>query len=229
MGLKIPINYNCCCDKELIDKIVTPPYNEEAAVFLIYNRYDPLLRKIYFNVYENFSWYEDCQDDLFDYLKGKNADWHKLRTFEWKSQFSTWLRIIARNRFLAIKPYFLGKIRNPIYIDDDGYDGCHVELPDNTDGINEEREYQEKRILLLEAISLLKDKDEKFVVLKRLQGYKSKDIAVLMKKSWDKHQLKKQDSKGNLIIPSVGYVDVKYQRAKKNLKQLIDKLKEQDI
>ena len=45
-----------------------------------------------------------------------------------------------------------------------------------------------------------------------------------MKKSWAKHGIKKYDNKGNVVIPTSGYVDVRNQRAKENLKEIIVKL-----
>lgn len=44
--------------------------------------------------------------------------------------------------------------------------------------------------MLLEAIGMLKDPDQKFVILKRLQGYNSKEIAELLTKAWEKHGVK---------------------------------------
>ena len=222
MGLKFQNNYAELNDKEIVNKIINKPYNEEAAAYLIYNRYDPLLHKLYREIYVNDpSWYEDCLGDLFDYLKGKEQDWHKLRTIEWRSKFGPWLSRTARNRFIEIKPYLIGKIENPLSIDDTDGDKAPVQLPDYGE---EEYERLEQKILLLEAIGMLSDSDQRFVILKRLQGYNSKEIAELLKKSWAKHGIKKYDNKGNLVIPTSGYVDVRTQRAKENLKEIIVKL-----
>lgn len=222
MELIFKKRYEKLSDKEVVNKIITPPYNEEAAAYLIYNRYHPLLHKIYRKIYDNDpSWYEDCQGDLFDFLKGKDLNWQKLRSFEWRSHFSAWIGRTANNRFLEIKPYLIGKIPNPISIDDDDNENGPVQLPD---GGVEDYETLQRKILLMEAIGMLKDPDQKFVILKRLQGYNSTEIAILMKKSWDKHGIKKYDNKGNLVVPSPGYVDVRTQRAKENLKEIIVKL-----
>lgn len=222
MGLVFLYNYSDLDDKEIVNKIITKPYNEEAAAYLLYNRYDPLLHKLYRDVFDkDSSWYEDCLGDLFDFLKGKDKDWNKLRTFEWRCKFGPWLSRTARHRFLEIKPYLIGKIINPISIDDTDGDKTLVQLPDNG---GEEYERIQKKILLMEAIGQLKDPDQKFVILKRLQGYNSKEIAELMKKSWAKHGIKKYDNKGNVVIPTPGYVDVRNQRAKENLKEIIVKL-----
>lgn len=222
MGLVFLNNYAELNDKEIVNKIINKPYNEEAAAYLIYNRYDPLLHKLYREIYDKDpSWYEDCRGDLFGFLKGKERDWNKLRTFQWRSKFGAWLSSTARHRFIEIKPYLIGKIENPLSIDDTDGDKAPVQLPENG---GEEYERLERKILLMEAVGMLKDPDQKFVILKRLQGYNSKEIAELMKKSWAKHGIKKYDNKGNLVVPTSGYVDVRTQRAKENLKEIIVKL-----
>ena len=222
MGLVFLNNYAELNDKEIVNKIINKPYNEEAAAYLIYNRYDPLLHKLYREIYDKDpSWYEDCLGDLFGFLKGKERDWNKLRTFQWRSKFGAWLSSTARHRFIEIKHYLIGKIENPLSIDDTDGDKAPVQLPENG---GEEYERLERKILLMEAVGMLKDPDQKFVILKRLQGYNSKEIAELMKKSWAKHGIKKYDNKGNLVVPTSGYVDVRTQRAKENLKEIIVKL-----
>ena len=222
MGLVFLNNYAELNDKEIVNKIINKPYNEEAAAYLIYNRYDPLLHKLYREIYDKDpSWYEDCLGDLFGFLKGKERDWNKLRTFQWRSKFGAWLSSTARHRFIEIKPYLIGKIENILSIDDTDGDKTPVQLPENG---GEEYERLERKILLMEAVGMLKDPDQKFVILKRLQGYNSKEIAELMKKSWAKHGIKKYDNKGNLVVPTSGYVDVRTQRAKENLKEIIVKL-----
>lgn len=222
MGLVFLNNYAELNDKEIVNKIISKPYNEEAAAYLIYNRYDPLLHKLYWNIFDKDpSWYEDCLGDLFEFLKGKNRDWNKLRTFEWRSKFGPWLSSTARHRFIEIKPYLIGKITNTLSIDDNDGDKTPVQLPDQGE---EEYERLEHKILLMEAIGMLKDPDQKFVILKRLQGYNSKEIAELMKNSWTKHGKKKYNNKKQLVIPDAAYVDVRTQRAKENLKKIIVEL-----
>ena len=43
MRLVFKQNYSKMDDKEIVNQIITKPYDEEAAAYLIYNRYDPLL------------------------------------------------------------------------------------------------------------------------------------------------------------------------------------------
>ena len=41
MEFKSQTHYKGASDEELVRLILTPPHNEEAAVFLLYNRYGP--------------------------------------------------------------------------------------------------------------------------------------------------------------------------------------------
>lgn len=209
-------------DREIVDRIITFPYDDEAAAYLIQVRYAPLLKSIYRKVFDNdLSWYEDCLQDFFIFLKGKDLSWSKFRTFEWKSKLGTWLGRIAYNRFLERKPFLIGNPENTIFIDDDEKDGRVIQLPDRGE---QEYEKTEMNILLMEAISLLEDPDQKFVVLKRLQGYNSKEIAQLMQKRWEKHGIVKYNYKNQRVTPDAAYVDVRMQRAKDNLGSILKTL-----
>ena len=75
----------------------------------------------------------------------------------------------------------------------------------------------------MEAIHLLKDPDQKFVIKKTLQGYNSTEIAELLTKQWKVDNIKKYNNNGELVIPSAAYVDVRRQRAKAALKEIITK------
>ena len=128
---------------------------------------------------------------------------------------------MARNRFLEIKPYLIGKIEKPLSIDDNENGKKPVVLPDE---YQEDYERRERKVILLEAIGLLTDIDQKFVILKTLQGYNSAEIADLLTQKWRKEGITKYDNKGNLVTPTPGYVDVRRQRAKENLKRIIVEL-----
>lgn len=215
--------YAKCSDEEIVSSIVDTPHDEEAAAYLIYNRYSPLLRNIYRKVFDNDTfWYGDCLNDLYLFLKGKDLEWNKLKTFEWKSKLSTWLSKIAYNRFLEIKPTLIGKIKNPICVYDDSSSKLPLQFSDDGE---QDHERREKDILLLEAVSLLEDPDQKFIILKRLQGYNSKEIALLLQKRWEKHGVVKYNNKKHIVVPDAAYVDVRAKRAKEILKTIITKLR----
>ena len=165
--------------------------------------------------------YEDCIQDLFIYLKGKDLNWNKFRTFEWKSSLGAWVDRIAFNRFRERKQFLIGKPEKTIYIDDDHKNGIKVLLQDMGE---QEYEKHEMHVLLMEAVGMLKDPDQKFVVIKRLQGYNSKDIALLLQKRWEKHNIVKYNNKKQMVVPDAAYVDVRMQRAKDNLEIILKKV-----
>lgn len=205
--------YGKLSDKDIIDKIIAVPPNDEAAAYLLYYRYTPKFMKICRYIYGSLVVMDDCVDDLYVYLRGNEFDWAKLRTFEGRSQFSTWLGRTAYRRFLQIKPRLIGKIENTVSID-------------NAEGLlaNFEKESYERKmqkVMLMEAIGQLKDAGQKFVILKTLEGYESSEIAELMKKKWQSEGIVKHNNKGEIVVPSAQYVDVLRQRAKKELKQII--------
>lgn len=218
-------NYEDYSDRELVELAIQPPTgkkpNEEGVAFLLNNRYDPLLHKLYLEIYgKQHDLYGDCLNDLFIYLKSGEPVWRKLISFEWRSSFGTWLGATARHRFVDIKPSLIGKCPNSFSIDGESEDNP-VQLSDN--GV-EEYEYKERKVILMEALSLLKDADQKFVIIKRLQGYNSKEIAVLLQKRWAKHGIVKYNNKKQIVVPDAAYVDVRTQRAKENLQKIINKL-----
>lgn len=223
MELHFRKKYKDYSDEEIVGSIVGLPHDEEAAAYLINSRYAPLLRNVYRKVFENdTSWYGDCLNDLYLFLQGNDLGWSKLETFEWKSRFGTWLSKTAYNRFLEIKPKLIGKIKGTISIDDNYDNKSPVQLPDEG---GQDYERKERNILLLEAVSMLKDPDQKFVILKRLQGYNSKEIAQLMQKRWEKHGIVKYNNKKQIVVPDAAYIDVRTQRAKDNLEIILKKLK----
>lgn len=214
--------YTGLSDKELVHRIINIPHDEEAAAYLIHTRYAPLLKSIYRSLFNNDqSLYGDCVQDLFIYLKGKDLDWNKFRTIEWKSNLGAWLNTTAYNRFRERKRYLIGKPEKYIYIDDDNEHWEKLQLPDMG---KEEYEKKEQRLLLMEAIGMLKDPDQKFVVLKRLQGYNSKEIALLMQKRWKKYGIVKYNNKKLEVVPNASYIDVRMQRAKDNLAIILKQL-----
>ena len=226
-------NYEDYTDRELVELAIQPPIgkkpNEEGVAFLLYNRYDPLLHKLHLEIYgKQDDLYGDCLNDLFIYLKSGEPVWRKLINLEWRSSFGTWLGVTARHRFVEIKPILIGKCPNTLSIDGDtstalstGKDRNPVQLPDN--GV-EDYDEKERKVILMEAISLLKDADQKFVMIKRLQGYNSKEIAILLQKRWAKHGIVKYNNKKQIVVPDAAYVDVRTQRAKENLQKIINKL-----
>ena len=228
MVFQYRINYNNLSDKQLVDKILADPHNEEAAVYMLHNLYSPLLHSVYNMTLQKLGvkairgndWFEDCVDELFIHLRSKEGDWHTLSTFEWRSTFGGWLKGVAENKFKEVLPKLIDNKKKKVSLDNDDNGKPIIQLPD---GGEEDYERRQRKVMLMESIGLLKDEDQKFVILKRLQGYNSKEIAVLLQKRWQKHGIKKYNSKNELVIPDAAYVDVRTQRAKEKLKEIIVK------
>ena len=211
MNLPLDGKYANLSDREIIDSIITKPHNEEAAVYLLYERYTPKFKKLCFDIYGTCEVYYDCVDDLFIFLKGNNLNWDKLRSFEWRSKFSTWIGKTASRRFLEIKPLLIGKFGDTLSMDE--CTSCEKD--------EESYERRMRKVMLMEAIMQLEDEDQKFVILKTLEGYDSSEIAQLMSVKWNNEGIVRYDNKGNAVVPSAGYVDVRRQRAKAELKRIL--------
>lgn len=124
MILEFQHNFESYTDRELVELVTQPPKNkrpnEEGVAFLLYKRYDPLLHKLYVEIYgKQHDLYGDCLNDLFSYLKRGEPVWRKLINLEWRSSFGTWLGVTARHRFVEIKPYLIGKSPDSLSIDGD--------------------------------------------------------------------------------------------------------------
>ena len=206
-------------DKEIVEKILSIPHDEEAAAYLLYTRYYLLLLKIYNGLTSDDTCFDDCVQDLYIHLRGNDNTWHNLASFEWRSTFGYWLGEVAWKKFQKVLPKLIEKKGHKTSIDNSNPDKPSLQIP----GENGEEaiERRERKVMLMEAIGQLKDDDQRFVILKRLQGYSSREIAILLQLKWQKHGIVKYNRDNELIVPNIGYVDVHVQRAKKELKKLL--------
>lgn len=208
-------NYEELSDKEIIFLVTDEEkHDEEAATYLLWDRYSPLLHKLFFDIIREMEWYDYTIESLFIYLRGEDGTWHKLSTFEGRSSFGTWLKRIAYNHFLDVRAELIEKHEDALSIDDDDSDRPSIQISDP------DIERNRRKAMLMEAIAQLQDPDQKFVVLKRLEGHDSCEIAELMQKMWDKHGIVRIHN-GKRVIPTAGYVDVRMQRAKEELKRIL--------
>ena len=215
MELHYRLDYSTLSDKQIVEKILATPPDEEAAFFLLHNRYAPLLHNLYKFFTQEETWFDDCVDDLYMHLRGKDCTWNTLARFEWRSSFGYWLKGVAFHRFRDIMPKLIGKSGLVVSIDDDNPEKPKVQIPDGGEDVYERLL---RKVMLLEAIRTLKDDDQRFVILKRLEGYKSKEIATMLQERWQKHGIKKYNSEDKLVVPDADYVNVHVQRAKQMLR-----------
>lgn len=226
MELRKQIDYTELTDKQLVELILALPHNEEAAAYLLHDRYHPLLHNIYRSLTDKPYWYEDCVDELHLHLRGKDCSWQTLANFEWRSTFGCWLKKVAVHKFIEILPKLIENWGRNVSLDNNDPEKSDIQVPDRGE---EEYERRMRKVMLMEAIGQLKDDDQRFVILKRLEGYNSNEIAVLLQKRWDKHGIvkygyKKDSKEKHVVVPDASYVDIRTQRAKENLRRIIGEL-----
>lgn len=225
MELSFKDKYKKLSDKEIVDLIIAEPYNEEAATYLIYDRYEPLCISICLKTLGGVSRLDELQSELFMLLKGKNRDWHALRSFGWRSTLGRWLSITAYNLSLELRRQLIENDGKNTSIDNgqtDDEDKPHtIDIP-----VDEEKQ-QERRynmIVLNEAIQMLENPDQRFVVKKRLQGYSSKEIANMLQAYWDANGIVRYNNKKQIVKPDSGYIDNLFKRGYDKVTEIYNKL-----
>ena len=209
-------------DRQIIDLVLSDG-NEEAMLFLIFERYRPLLKKLCTRYYGDLYYLEQLQVELLIHLK--TNDWHPVRGFGWRSSFGTWLGIVAGNLFIKKMPELIGIDRFPVSIGENGEDG-RVNIPEP----EPPHENDMHMTLLIEAIQQLEDKDQRFILLREFDGYTPKEIARQLEAYRRKeNRLKTRKVNGQIeeIIPSAEYVHMLKGRAKDNIRIIISELKKE--
>lgn len=219
----ISIQYKDLSDKELVD-LTLQEGNEEAILYIIFEKYDPLLKKLCRRYYEDLFYYEQLQTELYILLK--ENDWHALRSFGWRSSFGTWLGTVAGNLFIKKMPELIGISKFTVSIGEDGEKGEF-----NPPEPEPPHEHDINMVLLIEAIQQLEDKDQRFILFKEFDGYEPKEIAQQLESYRRREKrLKTRKLEGNHIeeiIPSAEYVHMLKGRTKTNLLTIINKLKKE--
>ncbi|MBR4898940.1 MAG: hypothetical protein IKZ48_09160 [Prevotella sp.] len=119
MELQYKLDYTKFSDKQIVEKILAEPHDEEAAVYLLHDRYAPLLNSLYrYFTQENF-WFDDCINELFIHIKGKDGSWHALAAFEWRSTFGYWLKKVAFSKFKDLLPRLIENAGRNVSVDND--------------------------------------------------------------------------------------------------------------
>lgn len=209
-------------DRQIIDLVLSDG-NEEAMLFLIFERYLPLLKKLCTRYYGDLYYLEQLQVELLIHLK--TNDWHPVRGFGWRSSFGTWLGTVAGNLFIKKMPELIGIDKFPVSIGENGDDG-EVNIPEP----EPPHENDMHMTLLIEAIQQLEDKDQRFILLREFDGYTPKEIARQLeayRRKENRLKTKKVNGQIEEIIPSAEYVHMLKGRAKDNIRVIISELKKE--
>lgn len=75
MDFQYKTDYGTLTDRQLVEMILAEPSDEEAAFYLLHERYAPLLGKLYHRFTTDDTWFDDYVDELFLHLKGRDATW----------------------------------------------------------------------------------------------------------------------------------------------------------
>lgn len=213
MDLKFKDKYKNLSDKDIVDMIVAEPHNEDAATYLIYDRYEPLCISICQKTLGGVGRLDELQSELFMLLKGKNQDWHALRSFGWRSTLGRWLSITAYNLSLELRGELIENNGKNTSIDkgwaDDEGETHTIDIP-----VDEERQRERRSNMLVlnEAIHMLDNPDQRFVVIQRLQGYSSKEVAERLQAFWNENGTVRYNNKRQIVKPDSGYIDNLFKR-----------------
>lgn len=221
MHIAYQYNYNSIDDRKLVELILDG--NEEALLYLIFDRYSPLLKKLCVRYYGDLYFLEQLQTELLILLKTK--DFHALRGFGWRSSFGTWLGVVAGNLFIKKMPELIGISKFAVSI---GEDGDNNEV--NPSEPESPHENDIHMVLLIEAIHLLEDKDMRYILLREFDGYKPKEIAKQLenyRRREGRLKSKKVNGESIDILPTAEYVHMLKGRAKDEIRVIIKELKKE--
>lgn len=225
MELTFKDKYKSLSDKEIVEMIIAEPFNEEAAAYLIYDRYKPLCISICKKKLAGVCSLDELQSELFMLLKGKNHDWHALASFGWRSTLGTWLRITIYNLSLELRRQLIENSGEIISIDN-GW-SCDDEKAHAIDIPVDEQKQVERRynmVVLNEAINMLENPDQRFVVTRRLMGYSSKEVAGMLQIYWDANSIVRYNNKKEIVHPNSGYIDNLFKRGYDKVADIYKKL-----
>lgn len=210
---------NALPDRQLVAMIISG--NEEAGVFFVYVKYNKDVEYYVIRYYNTLDYKEELTNELYLHFRGPKGDWQSLKSFQWKCKLRTWFSSIASHLFLEKKKKFIGY--RDVTTSLDSEDGKKVS---KTLGYEENCSY--KYILMLEAINMLSNKDYKFILIKELEGYKAHEIALMLENKRSEEGSLRSRKDGTKIKPTTDYIYMLKNRALKEVKQLIVKLKQRD-
>lgn len=200
-------------DKEIVERIIAEPFDEDAAVYLIYDRYLPLCTAVCKRIFNNTECLDELQSELFILLKGRQCDWHPLRSFQWRSSLGCWLKITAFNLSLELRRQLIENegrnISLNVAVENEEGKPSKVEIPVDEEA---ERERRYRMVLLQESINSLDNPDQRFVLVRRLLGYSSKEVAAQLQEYWHQQNIVRCNNKGQIVVPDSGYIDNLFKR-----------------
>ena len=212
--------YRNMTDKEIVNLVIAG--DNDAMLYLLYNKYMQDLKYYTWKYYNSMEYLDYLIGYLYERLQGKNGDWQTLKDFRWESTFRTWLCSVASHLFLEKKKELIGfgRMRNSIGLTKDGSVPEPEPEPDPLPRLKEENE---NFIEMLGAISRLKYDDQRFILIKELEGYNHSEIAqMLVEKRRREKKVTRYNNK--IVVPDAHYVDMNKGRAIREIKVILQQL-----
>ena len=206
--------YRDLSDKEIVNLIIAG--NEEAMLYLLYNRYENDLKFYAWRYYDSLTYLEDLTNYLYIQFKGKKGDWQPLKSFQWKCKFRTWFCAVTSHLFLEKRDELIG-----VGVKEDS-----IVLNSGDKPLPEPKQEptNQKLVMLMEAINRLENDDYRFILIKELEGYNHKEIAEMMVAKREKES-KVTFYKGKIVVPDAHYVDMNKARALREVKTIVEQIK----
>lgn len=203
--------YALLSDRDIVDQILSG--NEEAALYLLYDKFAKDIQYFAWKYFETLDVVDELTTDLYLELRGQNLDWAKLRSFEFKSSLRTWFSVVATNLFSKKRKKMIDEDNKKSTIDIKRYIGMSA------------KEVSDPRIpIMLEAISKIKNEEFRLIIIKDLEGYSHKDIALMITEK-RKREGKQKTYGGKEVVYDAYAVDRDKARAIKEIKKIMEELK----
>lgn len=215
--MKKTINYAKLTDIEICDLIINDG-NEEAVLYLIYDRFADDIRYKAYSIFKTLEYLDDLTQILYIHLKSSDVDWQTLRSFRNDSKFRTWfIGSVVNNLFLSKRRLMIGveKFHN-LLVEADPDKPMPEPKP--------EPHKDERMVLVLEAITKLKNDEYRLVLLKELEGFNHEEIAKMIEEK-RKRENKIVMYNKQVFVPNAHYVDMIKARAVKELKPIVEQIK----
>lgn len=200
-------------DKELVDLVINN--NKEAILYLLYDRYYNDL-KYYAYEYNCLDYLDELINHLYLHLRGNDLEWRRLKNFQWKSSFRTYLSSIASDQFLKYRKKMIDSIISNV----------NKRGEDNGQNPTNDPDEDVRKVWVLEAIAKLRNDEYRLILIKELEGFNHKEIAKMIEEK-RKRENKVATYKHEIVVPNAHYVDMIKARAVKEVRIIVEQIKKE--
>lgn len=154
--------FSLLSDQELLMRVVEQ--DSIAIEYFFFHKYHSFFQRIATNIFQNQIETSELINEFYIDLQKNN--WAKLKSFEGRSKFSTWLTIVA-SRFFIKKREQLNLL----------YSNKTLNIEDFMDTLIVDTTVSISQSELYDAINQLKNPKYRWVLLGELQGYSTEEMS----------------------------------------------------